>query len=97
MATIDIRHKHSLSHQQAQKAVNAFIQEIGGDFGLQSKWENDKLLSFEATAGMVKGTQGSLTLEADVVKLSLDLPFRFRPLKAVIEAQVKSKLQDKLG
>lgn len=96
MATIEIQQQHSLTQDEVKKRVEAFIQEIQREFGVEYKWNNDQLLTFTATAGMVKGTTGKLILKEGSVLVEVDLPLMFRPLKNLIEMQIQEKLHNKL-
>lgn len=96
MATIEIKQQHSLSQDEVKKRVQAFIQEIQKEFGVEYNWSSDELLTFTATVGMVKGTTGKLTLKESSVCVDVDLPLMFRPLKNLIEMQIQEKLHEKL-
>lgn len=95
--TIKLTHKHSLPIDDAKGKIELFIHEIQQQLGLSWEWESDCVVSFNSKSGLTKGITGKLTLNANDVEVEIDLPMMLRPMKSMVEKQIKDKLVEKLG
>lgn len=95
MATIDIRHTHTLARDEARKRAEDFARTMQERFDLDWKWEGDKI-AFDAPRGAAKGTKGSVDVGDKEVRVQIDLPFLLRMLKGTVEAKVHEKLEQLL-
>lgn len=91
MTTIDVTRSHALPKDEAKKRAEEFAKSMQERFALDWKWDGDAI-TFDAPSGAAKGTKGSVTVEADKVRVQIDLPFMLRMLKGTIESKVEEKL-----
>jgi putative polyhydroxyalkanoate system protein len=92
MATIDIKHAHSLPLDQAKLKAEELAKSMEEKLQLEWKWEGDTI-AFHAPKGTAKGTKGEVAVTANEVRVSVDLPFMLRVMKGTIEEKINEKLQ----
>jgi putative polyhydroxyalkanoate system protein len=97
MATINLNYKHGLLLDDAKGRIELFIHEIQQQLGLSWNWESDNVVSFSSKTGLTKGITGKLTLNAHDVDVEIDLPMMLKPMKSMVEKQIKDKLVEKLS
>lgn len=97
MANINITYNHSLPIAEAKGRIELFIHEIQQQLGLSWEWESDQVVVFNSTTGLTKGIKGKLTLNNKDVSVEIDLPIMLKPMKSMVEGQIKQKLQEKLS
>jgi len=91
MATIDVHRAHVLPKTDARRLAEDLVRSMkhAADFDL--RWEGDRLV-FNAARGLTKGTQGTIDVTDDDVRVQIDLPLLLRVAKGPMEAKVKEKL-----
>lgn len=91
MASIKIKRKHSLAHDEVVKAVQKLADELCEKLDADYEWEGDSL-SFKRSGASGKVCVGKRDLEVDI-KLSMLLT----PLKGKIEQTVNDYLDENLA
>jgi putative polyhydroxyalkanoate system protein len=91
MSTIDIRHPHDLSPEQARQAVEDFATRLGQRFGLDYRWEGD-VLHFKRS-----GVDGHIALMPGQLHVSARLGLLFAAMKGTIEQEMRRALAERLG
>ena len=91
MATIDITRAHSLSIEAAKAKAEAFAKSMETKLGLSWSWAGNDI-KFEAPSGVAKGTKGNLSVQANQVRVTVDLPFMLKMMKGSIEERINEKL-----
>jgi putative polyhydroxyalkanoate system protein len=95
MATIDVRHAHSLPKDEAKKRAEELAKSMQQKLDLEWHWDGDRIV-FEAPRGIAKGTKGTVEVSASDVRVQIDLPFLMRPMKGTVETKVQEKLSQLL-
>ena len=95
MATIDITRAHSLSIEAAKSKAEEFAKSMETKLGLNWSWAGDDI-KFEAPSGVAKGTKGNLSVQANQVRVTVDLPFMLKMMKGSIEDKINEKLSQLL-
>lgn len=108
MARISIEESHSLGSAEAQRRIEAYVDELAhGAFpgvtieNVQNRWEGSRLeTSFKARKGFFsKQVSGAMDVGDAAVRLEVDVPdlvFSFVPREQV-ESVVREKLREKLA
>lgn len=96
MATIDIRHPHSVGKDTAKQKAEQLAKDMEKDLGIKWKWEGDAI-KFDAPSGAAKGSKGTVSVDDKIVRVEIDLPFLLRAVKGTIEGKVNDKLKGLLG
>lgn len=91
MSTIDIRHAHSLSPEQARDAVQRIAETLAQRFGARYAWQGDSL-RFERS-----GIDGAVHLAPGMVHLTAKLGFLLGAMKGPIEQEVRRVLDERFG
>jgi putative polyhydroxyalkanoate system protein len=91
MATIDIRHPHTLAKDEAKKRAEELAKSMQQRLDLEWRWEGDRIV-FEAPRGTAKGTKGTVEVTNSEVRVQIDLPLMLRMLKGTVESKVNEKL-----
>ena len=91
MATIDIRHAHTLAKDEAKKRAEELAKSMQQKLDLDWRWEGDRIV-FEAATGAAKGTKGTVDVTDKDVRVQIDLPLLMRMLKGTVESKVNEKL-----
>jgi putative polyhydroxyalkanoate system protein len=96
MATIDIKHPHSVGKDAAKKKAEDLARDMEGQLGIKWNWDGDKI-KFDAPSGAAKGAHGTVSVDDSNVRVEIDLPFLLKAVKGTIEGKVKDKLNTLLG
>lgn len=96
MSSIDIRRPHSVGKDTAKQKAEELARDMEKELGIKWKWEGDAI-KFDASSGAAKGTSGTVSVDASVVHVAIDLPFLLRAVKGTIESKVNQKLDAVLG
>ncbi|WP_145481697.1 polyhydroxyalkanoic acid system family protein [Stenotrophomonas rhizophila] len=91
MSKIDITHAHALPAEAARKAVEEMAGKLAEKFSVNSNWVGNAL-NFSGS-----GVNGLIELLPGTVRVSADLGFPVSMMKGMVEEQIKSVLQEKLG
>lgn len=91
MSTIEIRHPHALTPEQARQAVEDFAIKLGQRFGLDYRWEGDTLHFKRA------GVDGRIALQPGQVLINAQLGMLFSAMKGTIEQEMRRVLAERLG
>jgi putative polyhydroxyalkanoate system protein len=91
MASIDIRHAHSLPAARARAAVEEVAEKLGRKFGLQYRWEGDTLHFLRP------GVDGRIELLPRQLHVSARLGLLFSAMKGSIEAEIRRYLDERFG
>jgi putative polyhydroxyalkanoate system protein len=91
MASIDIRHAHSLPAAGARAAVEEVAAKLGRKFGLQYRWEGDTLHFLRP------GVDGRIELLPRQLHVSARLGLLFSAMKGPIEAEIRRYLDERFG
>lgn len=89
MASIDIRHPHSLPPAKARQAVQEVADKLIDRFGATCHWEGD-ILHFARS-----GIDGHIALQPRELHVSAQLGFLFGAMKGPIEAEIKRVLDER--
>lgn len=96
MATIDIRRNHTLGLEAAKEKAAGLADGMKEKLGLDWAWDGNNI-KFNASSGMAKGVTGKVTVEAESIRVEIDLPFLMRAMKGTIESKVNQNLDRALG
>ncbi len=87
MAHIDLTRAHSATPERLREAVQRIA--VDADlYGLFAQWKTPDLLLLQG-----KGVAARVVLEAEILTVSVTLPWLFRLVKGVIAEEVASKMQ----
>lgn len=89
MASIDIRHPHSLPPPQARQRVQEVAEILSQRFGVSSEWNGD-ILGFTGA-----GVQGHLALLPGELHFSAQLGFLLAAMRGPIEQEVRRVLSER--
>lgn len=87
MPKLEITQRHSVSAEEAKKRIQTLATELSDKYGLSSLWKSDTLAEVKRT-----GATGLISIEANLVKVALDLSFVLSPMKDKIESKIKEEL-----
>ena len=87
--SIDIRHRHSLPHAQARKAVEDVAVKLGERFGMDYRWEGD-VLHFKRS-----GVDGRIALTPKQLHVTAKLGFLLSAMKGPIEQEIRRVLAER--
>ena len=88
MASIHVERKHGLTHAKARSAAEGLAGDLHKRFGLEYTWHGDDV-DFQRP-----GVKGRMHVGEDTLSLDVSLGFLLTPLKASIEHQIHSKLDE---
>ena len=88
MSSIDIRRPHSLSEADAHTLIDKVAERMREKFDLKSQWQNGALI-FERA-----GIRGQIAILTDEIHVTAQLGMLFSPLKAMIEQEIRRKLDE---
>jgi putative polyhydroxyalkanoate system protein len=88
MSSIDIRRPHSLSEADAHALIDKVAERMREKFDLKSQWQ-DGVLVFERP-----GIGGKIAILANEIHVTARLGMLFSPLKAMIEQEIRRKLDE---
>ncbi len=91
MPTIDIRARHTLSHEDALTAADELSCDLARKFGIDYGWE-DEVIHFERP-----GVSGQITVEETEIQIQADLSLLLMMLKGPIEQEIVSYLSEHFG
>lgn len=91
MPTIAIHRPHRLPLAQARAVVDDVAARMQEKFGLAGGWQGDTL-HFSRP-----GLNGQIALSADAVDVHAELGLLLAPLKALVEAEIRRKLDERFG
>lgn len=91
MASIDIRHPHSLPPAHARQRVQEVAEILAQRFGVDSRWDGD-ILAFSGA-----GVDGHLALLPGELHFTAQLGFLLAAMQAPIEQEVRRVLAERFG
>ena len=91
MATIEMQQPHQLGSAAARSAVETVAVKLQSDLNAQYQWQGDQL-TFTCP-----GASGSILVEADMVRVSVDLGWLLKPMRGRIEASIREYLGEGLA
>ena len=91
MASIDIRHDHSLPFAQARQGVEEVAIKLGRKFGLDYRWEGDSLHFVRP------GVDGRIDVLPQQLHVSAKLGMLLSAMKGPIEAEIRRYLDERFG
>lgn len=91
MSSIDIRHDHTQSPEQARASVELIAQKLADRFGVKYGWQGDRL-SFNGS-----GVDGGIALLPQQLHVTADLNFLLSAMKGPIEAEIRRVLGERFG
>lgn len=91
MASIDIRHPHSLPPAHARERVQEVAVILAERFGMQSQWNGD-ILGFTGA-----GVEGHLALLPGELHFSAQLGFLLAAMQGPIEQEVRRVLDERFS
>lgn len=89
MASIDIRHPHSLPPAHARQRVQEVAEILAQRFGVRSDWDGD-ILEFNGA-----GVEGHLALLPGELHFSAQLGFLLAAMQGPIEKEVRRVLSER--
>lgn len=89
MSSIDIRHDHNKSPQQARTAVEDIARKLAERFDMDYGWDGDRL-NFNRS-----GIDGRIELLPSQLRVTADLGFLLSALKGPIESEIRRVLNEK--
>ncbi|RXR07499.1 polyhydroxyalkanoic acid system family protein [Pseudoxanthomonas composti] len=91
MSSIDIRHDHAQSTEQARASVDAIARKLEERFGVKSAWQGDRL-SFNGA-----GVDGGIALLPQQLHVTAELNFLLSAMKGPIEAEIRRVLGERFS
>lgn len=91
MSTIDIRHAHSLSDDNARNAISEVAGKLQERFDVATRWEG-QVLHFTRS-----GVDGAIELLPGAVRVKAELGFLLSAMKGMVESEIQRVLAEKLG
>lgn len=88
MSTIDIRARHTLSHEDALTAADELSCDLARKFSIDYGWE-DEVIHFERP-----GVSGQIIVEETEIRIQANLGFMLMMLKRPIEQEIVSYLTE---
>ncbi|HUA79052.1 MAG TPA: polyhydroxyalkanoic acid system family protein [Dyella sp.] len=88
MPSIDIRRPHRLSPAEAHAVIDSVAARMREKFDVRTQWQSDTL-TFERS-----GINGKIAVEADEIHVTAQLGMLLSPLKAMIEQEIRRKLDE---
>ena len=79
--------------QTARRQAEAFAARMDEQFGLEWRWQGDTL-RFAARSGRARGVRGDLTLAADEVQVTIELPFLLGVIGGTLRARADALLRE---
>lgn len=89
---VEVSRKHSLPVEIAKAKANDVATRMQSSLGIRWQWSSDNTITFDCPAGVGKGCYGSLETAANMVKVTINLPFMLALMHAKIEAEVNAEL-----
>lgn len=89
MASIDIRHAHSLPPAQTRQAVQEVADKLAQRFGVDYHWDGD-ILHFTRS-----GIDGHIAMAPQELHVNAQLGFLFGAMKGPIETEIKRVLDER--
>ena len=90
MSTIDIRHAHPLSADQARSAIDRVAQKLQDKFDVATRWEGQTLRFARA------GVDGAIELLDNEVRVTAELGFLLSAMKGMVESEIVRVLGEQL-
>lgn len=87
MPTIDIRHPHSRSREQAREAVSRVADRMQERFAVGCSWDDDTL-EFRRS-----GVDGQIHVQEDEIRVTVNLGFLLMGLRGPIESEIRRYLE----
>jgi putative polyhydroxyalkanoate system protein len=87
MPRLDITQPHHVTTEEARRRLEQFHAQLEQQYGLHPRWTSPTEVTIERS-----GANGTLAIEPDQIKVHIDLPFPFAPLKGRIEERIKREL-----
>lgn len=91
MASIDIRHTHSLTPAKARKAIEEVALKLQERFAVETWWEDD-LMHFKRS-----GVDGHIALQPHQLHVSAQLGFLLGAMKGSIESEIRKVLDERFS
>ena len=91
MSSIDIRHDHGKTPEQAREAVEQAARKLNDRFDMQSRWEGDRL-HFSRS-----GVEGAIELLPSQVRVTAQLGFLLSAMQGMVENEIRRVLSEKLN
>jgi putative polyhydroxyalkanoate system protein len=91
MAGIDIRHKHSMPHAKARKAVEDVAKKLADRFDFEYGWDGDTM-NFTRS-----GVDGKIALTAKQLHVTAKLGFLLSALQGTVEKEIRRVLDEKFS
>lgn len=91
MASIDIRHTHSLTPAKARKAIEEVAKKLHERFDVETWWEGD-LMHFKRS-----GVDGHIELQPHQLQVSAQLGFLLGAMKGPIESEIRRVLDERFS
>jgi putative polyhydroxyalkanoate system protein len=87
MPSLDITQPHTVTAEEARRRLEQFNQELQERYGLVPTWTSATQAKIERA-----GARGTLTIEPAQIRVHIDLPLTFSPLKGKVEARIRREL-----
>lgn len=91
MASIELTRSHSLSSDDARRAVERVAAKLESKLDVTHEWKGDTL-HFEGS-----GADGRIEVGADEVRVAINLGLMLRPMKGWIRTQAARYLDEQLA
>ncbi|MEE7547384.1 polyhydroxyalkanoic acid synthase [Xanthomonas sp. Kuri4-1] len=91
MSTIDIRHEHGNTPEQARQAIEEAAHKLAERLDMQTRWDGD-ILHFSRA-----GVDGAIELLPQQVHVTAELGFLLSAMKGMVESEIRRVLSEKLG
>lgn len=91
MSVIDMRARHALSHDDAQRAADELAGDLAQKFEIDYGWEGDHI-HFERP-----GVHGTITVRENEIRIKAVLGLMLLFLKPRIETEITDYLQSHFG
>ncbi|MFT4255680.1 MAG: polyhydroxyalkanoic acid system family protein [Pseudoxanthomonas sp.] len=91
MSSIDIRHPHNRSPQEARAVVDDVARKLAERFDCRCDWSGDTL-RFNRS-----GVDGRIELTTQEVRVNAKLGFMLSMMQGPIEAEIRRVLEEKFG
>lgn len=86
MARITVERQHTLGKEKAREKAEIMLQKLSDKYGIEHEWTGDTV----ALEG--KGAKGTVAVEDEWVRVSIDLNFFLSAMSGSIQSEVERQL-----
>ncbi len=87
MSHIDVKHTHSLKHDQAITEAEKLLEELSHEYGVSIQNVGENTYGFTGS-----GVEGTVAVNPESIEIQATLGFLAMAIKPVLEAKIQEKL-----